>query len=506
MSIASMVDQAPSGELVSFNSYVSFIIAGLRQHHPDATYELEWSTPEEMLVATTLAAQCTDERVNRVTKTLFVKYPSPQAFAEADFDELAEDLKPTGFFRQKAQAVQGICRALVERFGGKVPRTIEELTSIHGIARKSANVVLNCCFDLPTGIIVDTHVQRVSQRMGLSTNTTPEKIETDLMRVVPEDDWTFFGPAMVIHGRYTCTAKDPACARCPFLEHCPRRGVAGPRPQAAPAPAPERKFKGVRKVVQADGTVRPLAAVTPAPSAAPSPSPSGAAIPQPASSSLRGAIDPWIETLAEPLDQPWFLELLDFVERERAEHQVFPPRSEVFSAYTLTPLERVKVMILGQDPYHDDGQAHGLSFSVKPGVAIPPSLRNMYKELQGDLGIEPPGHGSLVRWAEQGVMLLNAVLTVRAHQPASHAGQGWERFTDATIQAISRQRDHVVFLLWGKHAQKKAKLIDRGKHTILEANHPSPLSARQGFFGSKPFSGANAALERKGQAPIDWRP
>jgi uracil-DNA glycosylase/endonuclease III len=487
-----MGNHAPSVELVSS------IVKGLHEHHPDATYELDWSTPEEMLVATTLAAQCTDERVNRVTKTLFVEYPSPKAFADADFDELAEALKPTGFFRQKAQAVQGICRALVERFGGKVPRTIEELTSIHGIARKSANVVLNCCFDLPTGVIVDTHVQRVSQRMGLSTNTTPEKIEADLMRVVPKDEWTFFGPAMVLHGRYTCTAKEPACARCPFLEACPRRGVDGPRPQPAPAPPPPRHFKGVRKVVQADGTVRPLG---PTKASAPS-----SAIPLPASTPVPASIDPWIETLTQPIDQPWFLELLDFVERERAEHQVFPPRAEVFSAYSLTPLDRVKVMILGQDPYHDDGQAHGLSFSVKPGVAIPPSLRNMYKELQGDLGIEPPSHGSLVRWAEQGVMLLNAVLTVRAHEPASHAGHGWERFTDATIQAVSRERDHVVFLLWGKHAQKKAKLIDRGKHTILEANHPSPLSARQGFFGSKPFSGANAALERKGQAPIDWRP
>jgi uracil-DNA glycosylase/endonuclease III len=466
---------------------VAAILKGLREHHPDATYELDWSSPEQMLVATTLAAQCTDERVNRVTKTLFVKYPSPRAFSDADYDELAKDLEPTGFFRQKATAVQAICRALVERFGGKVPRTMEELTSIRGIARKTANVVLNCCFDLPTGIIVDTHVQRVAQRMGLSTNTTPEKIEADLMRVVPKEAWTFFGPAMVLHGRYTCTAKEPACARCPFLEGCPRKGVAGPRPQAAPAPPPPRKFQGVRKVVQADGTVRPLAA---APTAATEPA----------------AVDPWVETLAEPMDQPWFLELLDFVERERAEHQVFPPRDQVFSAYTLTPLRDVKVIILGQDPYHDDGQAHGLSFSVQPHVPIPPSLRNIYKELHDDLGIAAPSHGHLRRWAEQGVMLLNAVLTVRAHQPGSHAGHGWERFTDATITAISRQREHVVFLLWGKHAQKKAKLIDRGKHTILAANHPSPLSARQGFFGSRPFSSANAALERKGQAPIDWRP
>jgi uracil-DNA glycosylase/endonuclease III len=460
----SMAEQVPN---------IEHILRGLREHFPNATYELEWSTPEEMLVATTLAAQCTDERVNRVTKTLFVKYPSPQAFASANFDELAEDLKPTGFYRQKAQSVQTICRALVERFGGKVPRTIEELTSIRGIARKSANVVLNCCFDLPTGIIVDTHVQRVSQRMGLSSHTDPEKIEVDLMARVPKDQWTFFGPAMVLHGRYTCVAKDPACARCPFLEQCPRKGVDGPRPAAVKAPPPVTNFAGGRKAI----------AAPPAP-----------------------AIDSWIEPLAEVMEQPSFLALLDFVERERAEHEVFPPRDQVFSAYTLTPLRDVKVLILGQDPYHDDGQAHGLSFSVQPDVTIPPSLRNIYTELRSDLGIEPPPHGHLKRWAEQGVLLLNAVLTVRAHKPGSHAGQGWERFTDATIQAISRERDHVVFVLWGKHAQKKAKLIDRSKHTILEANHPSPLSAHQGFFGSRPFSKANAALQRKFQTPIDWKP
>ena len=204
---------------------VESICKGLHEHHPDATYELDWSTPEEMLVATTLAAQCTDERVNRVTKTLFVKYPSPKAFAEANFDELAEDLKPTGFFRQKAQAVQGMCRALVERFGGKVPRTIEELTSIHGIARKSANVVLNCCFDLPTGVIVDTHVARISPRIGLTTKEKPDDIEVDLMKLVPKPDWTFFGPATVLHGRYTCMAKKPQCDSCEMSDLCAKKGV-----------------------------------------------------------------------------------------------------------------------------------------------------------------------------------------------------------------------------------------------------------------------------------------
>jgi uracil-DNA glycosylase len=213
-----------------------------------------------------------------------------------------------------------------------------------------------------------------------------------------------------------------------------------------------------------------------------------------------------VETLADSIDQPWFLELHDFIERERAEHEVFPPPAQVFSAYALTPLSQVEVVILGQDPYHDVGQAHGLSFSVQPSVAIPPSLRNIYRELRIDLGVPIPAHGHLVKWAEQGVMLLNAVLTVRAHEPNSHAKRGWERFTDATLEAISRERDHVVFLLWGKYAHKKTKLIDHDKHTVLLADHPSPLSARKGFFGSRPFSAANAALESKGQTPIDWRP
>ncbi|MEM9463140.1 MAG: uracil-DNA glycosylase [Myxococcota bacterium] len=218
------------------------------------------------------------------------------------------------------------------------------------------------------------------------------------------------------------------------------------------------------------------------------------------------ALDPWVTHLMGEVDQPYFLELLDFVERERAQHSVFPPSGQVLSAFTLTPFDQVKVVILGQDPYHDDGQAHGLSFSVEPGIAIPPSLRNIYKELASDLGIDSPSHGNLVKWAQQGVMLLNTVLTVRAHQAHSHRKRGWERFTDAAITALSKHRDHVVFVLWGKPAQKKKKLIDARTHTVLEANHPSPLSARKGFFGSKPFSAVNAALAAHGQDPIDWRP
>ncbi|HEX8698953.1 MAG TPA: endonuclease III [Myxococcaceae bacterium] len=197
----------------------------LRQAHPDARYELNWSTPFELLVATILAAQCTDERVNRVTATLFQKYQGPQAFVSADTAELEEDLKPTGFYKQKAKSVQTMSRELIAQFGGEVPRSIDEMVKLPGVARKTANVVLNTAFNIPSGIIVDTHVARVSQRMGLTKNDKPEQIERDLMRLVPEDQWTFFGPATVLHGRYTCTAKKPKCPECPMNDLCPKTGV-----------------------------------------------------------------------------------------------------------------------------------------------------------------------------------------------------------------------------------------------------------------------------------------
>ncbi|MCA9714629.1 MAG: endonuclease III [Myxococcales bacterium] len=203
----------------------SDIIDRLRGLYPTATYELNWSTPVQMLVATILAAQCTDERVNRVTATLFVTYPDARAFAEADTAELEQAVRPTGTFRQKAKAIQGACQGLVERFGGEVPRTVGELTSLPGVARKTANVVLATCFDLAEGVIVDTHVRRVSQRMGLSSQSKPEKIELDLMDKVPQGDWTYFGPAMVLLGRYVCTAKKPACETCAMRDICPKIGV-----------------------------------------------------------------------------------------------------------------------------------------------------------------------------------------------------------------------------------------------------------------------------------------
>jgi endonuclease-3 len=201
------------------------LLERLRQAHPDARYELNWSTPFELLVATILAAQCTDERVNRVTATLFQKYPGPSAFAKANTPELEEDLKPTGFFKQKAKSVQGMSRELLAKFGGEVPRTVDELVTLPGVARKTANVVLNTAFNLASGVIVDTHVARVSQRLGLSKHEKPEDIEKDLMRLVPQEQWTFFGPATVLHGRYTCTARKPKCEACPLNDLCPRIGV-----------------------------------------------------------------------------------------------------------------------------------------------------------------------------------------------------------------------------------------------------------------------------------------
>jgi endonuclease III len=201
------------------------LLARLHEAHPGARYELNWKTPFELLVATILAAQCTDERVNRVTATLFQKYRGPQAFADADTAELEEDLKPTGFYKQKTKSVQAMSRALLEKFRGEVPQTIEELITLPGVARKTANVVLNTAFNIPSGVIVDTHVARVSQRMGLTKKDKPEEIEKELMKLIPQTEWTFFGPAMVLHGRYTCTARKPKCDACPMNDICPKIGV-----------------------------------------------------------------------------------------------------------------------------------------------------------------------------------------------------------------------------------------------------------------------------------------
>lgn len=197
----------------------------LRQTYPNAAYELNWTTPLDLLVATILAAQCTDVRVNAVTVTLFKKYPDAAAYARADPEELEEDIRPTGFYRNKARAIQGACRALVERFGGEVPPSIEELVTLPGVARKTANVVLNTAFNIPSGIIVDTHVARVARRMGLTALEAPEQIEVELMRLLAKEEWTFWGPAIVLHGRYTCTAKKPKCEECGFSDVCEKVGV-----------------------------------------------------------------------------------------------------------------------------------------------------------------------------------------------------------------------------------------------------------------------------------------
>ncbi|WP_434427167.1 endonuclease III [Nannocystis pusilla] len=205
---------------------IDVLLDRLRQSYPDARYELDWDTPVHMLVATILAAQCTDERVNAVTRTLFPRYPDAQAFADADLAELEEAVRPTGTFRQKAKAIKNACRMLVDEFGGEVPQSIEALVRLPGVARKTANVVLATCFNIPSGVIVDTHVIRLAGRMGLSEHRDPQDIERDLMRMVPQDDWTFFGPAMILLGRYVCTAKKPDCPNCVMQDICPKIGVA----------------------------------------------------------------------------------------------------------------------------------------------------------------------------------------------------------------------------------------------------------------------------------------
>ena len=213
----------------------------------------------------------------------------------------------------------------------------------------------------------------------------------------------------------------------------------------------------------------------------------------------------WLAPLTPEFRKPYYKELHQKIVEEYNTHLVFPPADDIFNAFHLTPLKDVKVVILGQDPYHNHGQAHGLCFSVKPEVDIPPSLVNIYKELQSDLGCYVPNNGYLVKWAKQGVLMLNTVLTVRAHQANSHRGMGWEEFTDAAIRILNEQDRPIVFILWGSPAQRKKAMLNNPKHLILEAPHPSPLSAYRGFFGSKPFSRTNDFLTQNGLTPIDWQ-
>ena len=212
----------------------------------------------------------------------------------------------------------------------------------------------------------------------------------------------------------------------------------------------------------------------------------------------------WQSVLGQETEQPYFKELSEFVERERERGPVYPPREEVFAALEATPYEQVKVLVLGQDPYHGEGQGHGLCFSVRPGVRTPPSLRNIFRELRDDLGHPVPDNGYLMPWAEQGVLLLNAVLTVREGEANSHKGKGWERFTDAVIRAVASREDPAIFVLWGNYAKKKLPLIEAERHVVVQGAHPSPLSAKR-FFGSRPFSAIDRALAAQGHTPIDWR-
>lgn len=217
-------------------------------------------------------------------------------------------------------------------------------------------------------------------------------------------------------------------------------------------------------------------------------------------------ISDWKEALKGERDEPYFQAILNTIEAERSAGQVIYPRNtDIFNALAFTPFDAVRVVILGQDPYHGPNQAHGLSFSVQHGVPPPPSLVNIFKELQADLGIPPPSHGCLEAWAKRGVLLLNATLTVRAGAPQSHAQLGWERFTDTIIRVLNERREHIVFMLWGSSAQKKGAMIDRHRHCVLTAPHPSPLSAHRGFFGCRHFSKANAYLTSVGLPPIEWR-
>ena len=213
----------------------------------------------------------------------------------------------------------------------------------------------------------------------------------------------------------------------------------------------------------------------------------------------------WLEALGGEFQKPYWPKLQQFVSEERRQHEVYPPEADVYAALQAAPLRDVNVFLLGQDPYHGPGQAHGLCFSVRPGVDTPPSLVNIYKELRDDQGCRIPNNGYLVPWAAQGICMLNAVLTVRAHTPNSHKGKGWETFTDAVLQAVNAKSDPVVFVLWGGYAQKKLPLIDVSRHTVVQSAHPSPLSARNGFFGSRPFSQINAALKSAGKPEIDWQ-
>ncbi len=298
---------------------VPTIIERLNKAHPDARYELNYDNPFQLLVATILAAQATDERINQVTPGLFAKYPDALAFATAPREQLEQDLKPTGFYRNKAKAVQECCQALVERFDGEVPPNMDDLVTLPGVARKTANVVLNNAFRIPNGVIVDTHVARVSQRLGLSEQKRPEKIEQDLMRVVPKDEWVQFGPALVLHGRYTCTAYHPKCPECIFNDLCPKIGVeadaeSAPEGRRNKAPGGAQRNPGPGAAQRNPGAAAPALA--------------------------EGLPADWRAVLTDELTKPYFRKLSEFVAREHAEHTIFPRRRTSSTRSSTRPTTR----------------------------------------------------------------------------------------------------------------------------------------------------------------------
>ncbi|MGA1264999.1 MAG: uracil-DNA glycosylase [Prochlorothrix sp.] len=486
------------------------LLQRLHQHYPKATYALNWTSPEQLLIGAILAAQTTDERVNQVTPALFRAYPTVKALAEADRPSLEALLQPTGYYRRKAATVQAVCAALVAKFQGKVPPRMEDLVTLPRVGRKTANVVLNCAFNQASGIIIDTHGIRVNQRLGLTQHQQPEAIEADLMALVPQDEWIQWGNAIILHGRHVCQAKSPQCSSCCLQDLCPQVGLAasGPAVQSSPRNIPSQQLNLLDRAnlesnpVQAEDSVGMEAGADwgeVSQGLVADRGMSGDAV----VAETGWGLGNWPDWIGLEAQQEYFLALQQFLQQERSQFTVFPPEDQVFRAFQLTDPDRVRVLILGQDPYHGPGQAQGLAFSVPAGLPLPPSLRNIFKELQADLGQNPPQSGDLSHWASQGVLLLNAVLTVRQGEANSHKDRGWETFTDAVIKAVSDRSPHTVFILWGSYARRKQQLINP-RHTVLASAHPSPLSARHGFFGSRPFSQTNQALQAHGQDPIVW--
>lgn len=515
------------------------LLEQLHATYPEARYELNWENPLQLLIATLLAAQCTDERVNQVTATLFPRYPDAGAFAEADPEELAEVLKPTGFYRQKAQVVQAVCRALLERHGGTVPASMDALVALPGVARKTANVVLTTAFELPSGVIVDTHVQRVSRRLGLSEQTRPEKIERDLMVGVPEEEWTFLGPALVLHGRYVCTARTPRCADCVLRDLCPRHDLEDtPDPDPSPpqdaageglpledAPAMATKkpaANGKKKTPPASTGKKktaPSAAGKKTPAPPPPRRPAKAAAPAPVMASASSIVPPpplsteptrletllpadWRAALAGEVARPSFRALDRFLAGERQDALVTPDEGDVFAAFHQTPLDTVRVVLFGQEPSCAQGVADGLAFSAREGVDPSETQRALFRELRRDLGCRIPVTGSLRFWARQGVLLLNSVLTVRVGNPGAHRERGWETFTDGVLRLLAARPDPIVFVLFGP-AAKKRSLLGTDRHVVLTAEHPG--IAPDAFLGSDLFSTVNTSLELNGRSAIYWQ-